>query len=157
MPCSNILRTYHPFIGSTTDPNAPTPPPLTPPTITPATEITFVCASPAMTLTIRSPRLGDKDEITHTRISRETRGGLLLIFKSSDWPEIEKLTMEFEGLTKAKAEEAFYFNQQTAGKQITLTDWEGNSWTGTMMTSNMVKNKDNCGVSLTIEFEGSRV
>lgn len=157
MSCNNITRIYHPFIGSTTNPSAPTPPPLTPPVITPITQITFDCPAKSISVTVRNPRFGDKDELTYTRINRETRGGLIFMFKSVDWPEIEKLILEFEGLTENKTEELLNFNLVTVGEQVTLTDWESNNWAGIMTAGVVVRNRGSCGNSITIEFEGSRI
>jgi hypothetical protein len=118
---NDTLCNYSPFIGSTTDPNAPTPPPATlPDSGRLAGRRQFRLEYPATgpvtdTLDMRAPDLGNRDRLAFNRINRETRGGTLVIYADPMWPKIQTLSLTFSGLKQQVARDLLTFIQAHLG------------------------------------------
>ena len=152
----NVLCTYTPFIGETTDPDAPSPPQLTPPTLIPLSEITLSVEGSSVTL--RNPNLGNRDRSGFQRINRETRGGTLIVYSDPVWPKTQTLILEFSGLSETKAQEFLTFIAYSLGQNIELEDWEGNLWGGIIVSpQNPIIREGDCNISVSIEFEGGKL
>ena len=153
-------REYSPFIGDTTDSDAPTPPDEAEPVLTsyPNVRLSYPTTSPTHILTLRGPELGNLDQQHYTRIQRETRGGTLVVFSATDWPEREQLNLQFLGLTEAESQEVLTFLSVSLGKQIRLRDWEGRVWTViTLSPGSPIIRQGDCKNSVSLDFESATV
>ena len=56
------------------------------------------------TLVLRAPEFGNKDRLQFNRISRETRGGTLIVYADPMWPKTQTLVLTFSALKPAQAE-----------------------------------------------------
>ena len=149
---------YKPFVGVSTDPDAPTPPSLTEPSITTYTNIqlSYPLANPTDILTLDGPELGNRDLLGYTRINRETRGGTLVIFADPDWPKREQFNLQFIGLSEVESQEILKFLRDTLGKQIKLRDWEGNERTVITLTpGNPITREGYCKNMVDLNFESA--
>ncbi len=156
-PCP-IRRLYFPFIGTTTDPDAPTPPSVTPPTIITYTnvQLSWPTTAPSLILTLRGPELGNRDQLHSVRINRETRGGTLVVYADPDWPKREQLNLQFTGLTESEGEDILEFLRDTLGQQIKLRDWEGKEWTVlTVSPGNPFTQRGFCKNAISLDFESA--
>ena len=54
-----------------------------------ACRFVYPVVSPTVSVTLRSPELGNKDRLQFNRISRETRGGTLIVFADPMWPKVQ--------------------------------------------------------------------
>jgi len=106
-------------------------------------------------ITLRAPNLGNKDRLTFNRISRETRGGTLIVYADPIWPKIQTLALTFSGLRSTEVQELLQFLGDHLGQQIGLLDWEHRHWTGVVMTpDDPVVQDDKDSFSASFEFEG---
>lgn len=154
---SDIFCAYSPFIGDSTAADAPRPPHQTPPTIVTYNNIQLYWPvdNPTNTITLRGPEFDDRDQLHFARISRETRGGTLIVFADPMWPQNQRLLLNFVGLSEVDAQAALSFVETTVAKQIGLRDWEGREWVGVILTpDNPVTRNHNCNIGFDIEFEG---
>lgn len=152
---------YSPFVGGSSDPNSPTPPPSTysPESGTEGFRLQYP-ASGMVTdeVVLRNPNLGEKDRIGYARINRETRGGTLIIYADPIWPKIETLSMNFSGLSRAKAFELLEFMEDHLGEDIKLIDWENRAWTGVISQPQdpIVQDGPGCQYTASFEFVGTK-
>lgn len=136
-PCS--LKNYSPFQGENTVNTAFASPSATiPPTFKDASTDRLTLYYPsaaaiARQLVIRAPEFGNRDQNSYTRVSRETRGGKLVVYADPDWPELRTLACTVTGLKAAEVEEYLTFMYATLGKTIEICDWEGRLWTGVLV------------------------
>lgn len=157
---SHTHHEYSPFIGNTTDPNAPTPPDEAEPILTsyPNIRLAYPTSSPTHVLYLRGPELGNLDQQHYTRIQRETRGGTLVVFSAPDWPEREQLNLQFFGLTEAESQEVLTFLSVSLGKRVRLRDWEGRVWTVIILSpSSPIIRQGDCKNSVSLDFESATV
>lgn len=157
VPQQFSLCTYSPFMGSTTDPAAPQNVLKNQPIIDPdrnGVTLFYPWSSPTVTLNLRGPDLGNRNRLIFQRINRETRGGTLIIWADSIWPNNERLVLNFSGLTESEGQSALDFITQSLGKEIGFTDWEGNTVYGIIMTPSepLVRNGRR-SLSLGLEIE----
>lgn len=159
---ADTLCTYSPFVGSSTDPNAPTPPPSTYTAAggTPGFRLQYP-ASGAVTdqLILRAPNLGNQDRLSMTRINRETRGGTLIIYADPIWPKVETLLLSFSGLTREEGQSLLTFMENYLGQEIRLIDWEDRLWRGVIVNPQdpVVPDGPGCKYTASFEFEGEKV
>ncbi len=151
-----VLCTYTPFVGVTSNPDAPTPPPTSSPTLIPLNQITLTCEAAGTSITLRNPELGDKDISQFQRISRETRGGTLVVFSDPIWPRTQKIILEFTGLTEEKGQEFLTFLNLSLGQLVDLIDWDSRKVWGGILTApqSPIVRDGPCKVFATVEFEG---
>ena len=104
--------------------------PLTPPVFarSATVEFSFPFDTPTLTITIRSPALGDVERISQTRGMLETRGGDLIAFRNSDWPEDNELALTFTGLSNTERVDLKDFIAGTLGQEFKYTDHLGQVW-----------------------------
>jgi len=149
---------YAPSVGTTTDPDAPTPPPVTPPTLTYTSnnvELSYPVVTPTEVLTLRGPELGNRDRLSPHRINRETRGGTLTVYADPIWPKVKQLEFQFLGLTESEGQSLLDFIDTSLGKEVKLRDWEGQEWLGVITSTEepIVRNRDACNLSASLSFE----
>ncbi len=156
----NTYCTYTPFVGSSSDPSAPTPPSVVVPALTAQSNIQFSypAETPTTTLTLRGPELGNKERLNFQRINRETRGGTLIIYADPIWPKIQMMVIDFVGLSEAEAQDALTFVNMSLGKRIKIRDWEGREWFGFIKTpDNPIIRNQNCNIALALEIEANLI
>lgn len=158
---SDTLCKYTPFIGANDDPDAPTPPPANYPAAggTTGFRLQYPDSGPVTDEVVLSgPNLGNRDRISVSRISRETRGGTLIVFAESTWPKRETLLMSFSGLSSTKAQELLTFMEDHLGEDIKLIDHEDRVWTGVILNVQdpVVQDGKGCQFTASFEFEGTK-
>jgi hypothetical protein len=158
------LCSYSPFIGSNSDPNAPTPPPADLPVLAglPAGvrfRLTYPATGPVTdTCDLRAPDLGDLDRLGFSRINRETRGGTLVVYADPLWPKTETLSLNFSGLKREVAQSLLTFIDAHLGEQVKLLDSDGRLWVGVIMSPNEPVVQDSRNrFTANFEFEGEPV
>ena len=157
---TGIQFKYGPFVGSTTNPNAPSPPPSTLPAASELTGFRLLfpsSGSPTDEIVLRAPNLGDIDRLAFDRINRETRGGTLVVFADPIWPKIETLVLQFSVLKKEEAYGLLDFMESHLGRKLRLIDWEHRAWTGYIINPQdpIVEDREN-SFTASFEFEGTR-
>lgn len=130
---------YSPFVGSSTDPNAPEPPPVSLQGPMAGIQVPFQLVYPAVgvvtdSVSLKTPNLGNKDRLAFHRIQRETRGGTLVIYADPDWPRVQTLALTFSGLLRVEAQELLTFVDDHLGQEIGLIDWEHRFWKGVIVS-----------------------
>ncbi len=122
------LHSYSPFIGETTDSNAPTPPTAECRDLKYIDSVLLIYG--ADTLELRLPELSNHDRLDYTRINRETRGGTLIVYADPIWPKTQNMQLNFIGLSENEAQEILNFITLSLGKQILIRGWENHYWEG---------------------------
>ena len=154
------LCDYSPFVGSTTDPDAPQRLLKNVPVLDAnASGVTlfYPWSVPTNTVTLRGPDLGNKDRLEFQRIKRETRGGTLIVWADPMWPKNERLVLSFSGLTEVEGQALLDFIYLTLGKEVGLIDWEGNWWRVVTMTpSEALTRNSRENLSINLDFEITR-
>ena len=147
---------YTPFVGTGAAGN-PTPPgPLVGPTEGIGTcRFVYPTTSPTVTVPLRSPEFGNKDRLQFNRISRESRGGTLIVFADPMWPKVETQVLTFIGLSFTQSQALLSFIQAYLGLEVGFVDWEGRYWTGiiTNTTDPVVQDGRGAMYTASLEFE----
>jgi len=156
----DYLYVYHPFAGSGPS-SAPTPPPLELDGPISGITVPFQLVYPVTgpfsdTLSLRAPNLGNRDRLQMSRVSRETRGGTLIVYADPMWPTIQTLVLDFSGLTQAEVSGLHTFMDDHLGLEIGILDWEHRFWRGiiTELSKPIVQDGRGCKYSVGFEFEG---
>lgn len=156
---------YTPFIGDSSDPDAPTPPSATLPTQSFDATITrfklvvpsfgeIGAGSPDDSIILRAPEFGNREGIAHTRVSRETTRRTLLVFRDPNWPERYTMEVQWKGLKKDDALRLIQFISDNLGLEIGIQDHEGRCWKGTIVNPDEAVTEDhNNNFSAMIKFE----
>lgn len=106
----------------------------------------------------RSMNLDDIDRIQSDRINRESRGGTLLVFADSLWPQTETLLYSVSGIKRPVAHDLLDFLSDNLGTPVTLTTHEGHQWTGLVINPDAAVVEDRRGsFTVQLEFEGTEV
>lgn len=154
------LCNYATTVGSTTDPAAPQNYLKNVPVLDSGAHgvtLFYPWNAPTTTIYLRGPDLGNRDRLEFQRIKRETRGGTLIVWADPMWPKNERLVLGFSGLQEAEGQNLLDFIYLTLGKEIGLTDWEGNTWKVVTMTpSDPLVRNGRCNLSINLEFEITR-
>jgi hypothetical protein len=159
---SNVLCTYTPFVGATSDPDAPTPPPTTYTAagVTPGFRLQYPgIGGVTDELILRAPNLGNLDRLSMTRINRETRGGTLIVYADPVWPKVQTLLLSFSGLSYTESQALLAFMEGHIGEEIRLIDWEDRLWRGVIVNPQdpVVQDGKGCKYTASFEFEGEKV
>lgn len=137
---------YSPFLG------AGSPIPTTEPVLSTGT-LTLIFES--TTLVLRNPEYNNQNVITSDRINRTNPGGSITIFVDPKWPKQQSLQVSVIGLTEVQVIDFLAFLEESLGRQIQLSDWEGRTWLGIVTTPDAtVTRGKNCNHKLSFEFEG---
>lgn len=132
---SSTKYQYSPFVGESTDPNAPAPPPITLQSPLAGIQVPFQLVYPATgavtdAVSLKAPNLGNLDRLAFNRINRETRGGTLIVFADPIWPKIQTMVLTFSGLLRVEAQSLLTFIDDHLGQEIGIIDWEHRYWKG---------------------------
>jgi len=156
---------YTPFVGESSDPNAPTAPSGTLPAQSyDPTTVRFKLVVPAFgslgggspldSVVLRAPDFGNREGVQTTRVNRETRGGTLLIHRDPVWPQYYKMTAQFSALDEPAARKLLRFMEDHLGLEVGVQDQEGRTWRGTILNPDEAIIHDGRGKwSATLEFE----
>jgi hypothetical protein len=130
---------YSPFVGSSTDPNAPTPPSLEIDGPMAGIQVPFQLVYPSTgavtdAVSLSTPNLGNLDRLSFNRIQRETRGGTLIVYSDPNWPKIQTLVLSFSGLLNVEAQALLTFMDDYLGQEIGMIDWEHRYWRGVIIS-----------------------
>lgn len=156
----DYLYVYHPFVGEASG-DLPDPPleeldgPI--PGITDPFKLVYPVTGPfSDTLVLRAPNLGNRDRLQMNRISRETRGGTLIVYADLMWPKINTLVLNFSGLSWVEASGLHTFMDSHLGQEIGVLDWEHRFWSGviTKLDDPITQDGKGCQYSVGFEFEG---
>jgi len=131
----DVRHQYHPFVGEGVS-GAPTPPSAICPTPVAGIGTTRLCypvTSPTEFVNLRSPEYGNKDRLSFNRISRETRGGTLIVFADPIWPKTQTMALTFRGLSSGQVQNYLTFIEAHLGEEVGFVDWEGFYWKGIIM------------------------
>ena len=111
--------------------------------------------SPTVSLPLRSPEFNNKDRLQFHRISRETRGGTLIVFADPMWPKVETQVLTFTGLSRTQSQALLGFIQAYLGLEVGFVDWEGRYWKGiiTHTTDPVVQDGRGAMYTASLEFE----
>lgn len=115
----------------------------------------------SLSVVLTNVELGNTDSIEQSRIQMNSRAGDLIIFRDPQWPTSEKIKLQFKNLSQVKAKSFLAFIDATLGQDITLVDYEGFSWTGTILNPETAVTQEGpelgvaCGgFNAEIEFQG---
>ena len=110
---------------------------------------------PTKKVTLRNPELDNRDRNAYTRVNRETRGGKVVVYADSTWPQIRTLIVTIVGLTETEVDDMQTFMLATVGQEIGITDWEGRLWKGFITNPNDPATQDGrARWAVSFEFEG---
>ena len=149
----NVLEKYTPFIG---EGDADTPPASCPTPVAGIGECRFCypVSHPTEFLTLRSPEFGNRDRLQFNRISRETRGGTLIVYADPMWPKIETMALTFSSLSSEQAQDYLDFVCDHLGLEVGFVDWEGFYWKGVILNPQEPTTQDDkTGHTVSFEFE----
>lgn len=106
------------------------------------------------TLTLPNPKLSDSDQVDLKTRFGKTYSGAARSYKFT--PVGRKILMTFETVRDSKSTLLQVFLQLTHGKQITLLDWYGRTWTGYIINNPIeIVDGGTDKKSFVIEFEGT--
>jgi hypothetical protein len=147
---------YHPFIGAPSSGSPPATLVWSPVAGVAAGTLVYPAAPPYTDwLTLRSPDLGNKDRLQFNRVSRETRGGTLIVFADPLWPKVQAQVLTFSGLNETEARGLLDFMTTHLGLEIGYVDWEQRYWTGVITNTTEPMTQDGRGMyTASFEFEG---
>jgi hypothetical protein len=152
-------KNYTPFQGDQTVNTDFDPPPASlPPTPHDASTDRLVLYYPsidaiARQLTLRAPEFQDRDRNSYTRVTRETRGGSLIVYADPEWPSLRSVAVTVQGLTANEADDYLTFMYATLGRKVQVRDWEGGLWEGVIVNPENPVTQDGPGCKYTISFE----
>ncbi len=156
----DYLWVYHPFVGEgpATNPDPPDEDLEGPiPGITDPFKLVYPAVGPFTdSLVLRTPNFGNRDKLQMNRISRETRGGTLVVYADPMWPKIQTLAVAVSGLTWTQASGLHTFIDSHLGLEIGMLDWEHRFWKGivTKFDDPIVQDGRGCKYTVSFEFEG---
>ena len=114
-----------------------------------------------LSVQLPSPEFGNVNGISQSRIQMNSRGGDLIIYRDPAWPTTETLKYQFKDLSNTKAKNFLAFIDASLGRDITLVDYEGVSWTGIIINPDTAVTQEgqelgvNCGgFNVELEFQG---
>ena len=79
---------------------------------------------------LKSPSFGNTDSISFNRINRVSRGGTLQVYSDPRWPKSQNMSLEFVGLSEEECQSVLALIDESLGRDIKITDWEGRTWIG---------------------------
>ena len=101
-----------------------------------------------------NPNLEDIRRFSTNGIKRRTPGGVLKLYKSSDWPVIETFIYDIYRLTEAQRDALIQILEVTSGLIISLTDHLGAVRPGFIVTpiNEIITVRDACWYDVHFEF-----
>jgi len=115
--------------------------------------LTYPVIAPTSTVELRNPEYGNNTRYDFRTITRESRHGSPLGYRDGDWPVSQTKFFNFETLTLTTINELKAFLLETAGLEIGLTDYNGTSYTGVIVTNEneIITMKDTCSYDTSFE------
>lgn len=151
---------YSPFVGDSSDSDAPTPPPAAIDGPMVGIQVPFQFVYPSVgtvsdAVALKTPNLGNKDRLSFHRVLQETRGGTLIVFADPIWPKIQTLVLTFSGLLRVESQELLTFIDDHLGQEIGMIDWEHRFWRGVITNPDEPAIEDRFdSYTINISFEG---
>jgi hypothetical protein len=151
---------YSPFVGDSSDPDAPSPPPAAIDGPMAGIQVPFQFVYPSVgvvsdSVSLKTPNLGNKDRLSFHRILQETRGGTLIVYADPIWPKIQTIVMTFSGLFRVESQELLTFIDDHLGQEIGMIDWEHRYWRGVITNPDEPAIEDRFdSYTVNITFEG---
>lgn len=90
----------------------------------------------AIDFELRNANLGNSDSLEFTRLSRNTTGGDVIIFRDNRWPEIEKLSITFDNCSPNIMQKIRDLIKVSLGKPVTYIDYNGITWSALITNPN---------------------
>lgn len=91
-------------------------------------------ASGSLSIQLRNPEFGNSDSVDVRRINRKTRGGDLMVYRDPIWPKTRIFKVNFIFLKQDDLSRLLDFIHRTVGQIVTYTDYEGQVWSGIIIT-----------------------
>jgi len=157
------LCNYAPFVGATTDPDAPAPPPTTIPAadeaVTKGIRLRYPAVAPTDEVIVeRSMSIGDILRFGFDRVARESRGGTQLVYVDPDWPTRRVLSFSASGVKRTTALAVLHFVEATLGYQIGILTHEGRLWQGLVINpQDAIVQDHRDSFTIYIELEGNEL
>ena len=103
---------------------------------------------------LRNPKLGNSQKLDESTLVRETRTHILKVFKDTNWPSYEINSWEFEAICITEKDEFITFIEANVAAEITITDHNGDSHVGVIMTPDIdiVTKQDDTFYNFRFEF-----
>ena len=155
VPSLGVLNQYHAFVGSgASGPSTTLNGPMT--GVTAPFQLLYPADGVVTdSVTLRAPDFGNKDRLSFNRISRESRGGSLIVYADPIWPKIQTLVLSFSSLHRYQAQALLAFLENYLGQEIGLIDWEQRFWKGIIVSpENPVTEDLRDSFSASFNFEG---
>lgn len=131
-----------------------------PPVLVPKDDVVFThpFVSPTLTLTLRAPNLDNLERQAFQRISRESRGGSLIVFADPAWPKHKRFVVEFTALKETEGQSLLSFIETSLGQEIGYRDHENRSWKAVIVNPGepLVRNRDDV-LTMQLELEAELV
>lgn len=106
----------------------------------------------------RRPILGNTDQIAFQRVNRRSRGGDLIMFRDSEWPKTETLSLVFDFLTESDADRLVTLVKDSCGILMLYTDHENKTWQGFITNPDTTKTQQGrTSFHVPITFEGDMI
>lgn len=106
------------------------------------------------TVSLPDPDFGNDESIKYRKIQRETRGKELIIGPATGYTKTNRYSYSFSWLTETQAQDLRDFVKGTLGQIVTLVDFEGNTYTGFIITPAISFSEPNrCNITTKFEFE----
>lgn len=97
-------------------------------TRSPTVTFEYPYASPTTTVTLPAPAFGDLERYSQQRITQESRGGTLIMYRDPDWAEDDELAMTFTNLLQEERDAVEDMLDAHLGKEYKYTDHFGQIW-----------------------------
>lgn len=120
--------------------------------------LSWPVVSPTLTFTLPKPLFGNVEEVSPTRVQRETRGGQMKTYRDPSWMTRIVNRYKFDGLSSSEVSSFVNFINQTLGLEVLLTDYEGRTWTGFIVNTSAesLQYIRVCGDTTEFDFDGVR-
>jgi len=115
--------------------------------------LTCVIVSPPIYVILRNPSLGEVESVNTAQRFQRLRSGEPKIVCDGDWPQQEKRTYTFEGLTADEISDLIDFLVATAGYTISIEDHNGDSIVGIVTNTEAIVTsvRDDCSYNIPLE------
>ena len=122
-----------------------------------AGDLTLTSLDGAYSIVLRNPETDNSRRTAFDRVLRETRGGDLIVFRDTGWNVVQTLLFTITAIKTTTLSNLQTFFLNTLGKEISLTDWLGEEWTGVVTRPDETFTEDRDGYwTFAFEFEGSK-
>lgn len=88
-----------------------------------------------LSVQLRNPDFGDKEDIEIRRINRKTRGGDLVMYRDPSWPKFVTYDWKWSFLKQSDLYRMLDFMKRSLGQRITVVDYEGRTLSNAIITT----------------------